>query len=101
MSPHDPNKTTVVVIGTLGELEKGFSSLYAAQLSNIVQELKPELLVAEIPRTDFEQSGSAWLPLEYQQGLLPLARFSNTVIVPVGTRHAGSLLTPKGGFLLG
>jgi len=100
MTPNS-NKTSVVVIGTLGELQEGFSPAYSAQLSNIVQELKPELLVAEIPREDFEQHSFTRLPLEYQQGLLPLAQFSDTVIVPVGAPPTGSLLTPKGGFLLG
>lgn len=99
MNSQNLNKTPVVVIGTLGELEQGFSSKYAQQLFNIVQELKPELLIAEIPRTNFERA-SARLPLEYQQVLLPLAQFSDTVVVPVGSPPAGSLLTPRGGLLL-
>ncbi len=93
-------RTPVVVLGTLGELEQGFSPAYAERLVRLVQQQQPELLLAEIPLESFEHGGTA-LPLEYRQGLIPLGQLSDTVVVPVGARPTQTLLIPKGRVFLG
>lgn len=93
-------QTPVVVLGTLGELEQGFSPAYLERLVRLVQLHQPELLLVEIPLESFEGGDSA-LPLEYRQGLIPLGQLSDTVLVPVGAPPTQTLLTPRGGAFLG
>ncbi|WP_299428018.1 hypothetical protein [uncultured Meiothermus sp.] len=100
MNPQTPTPTPVLVIGTLGELSQGFSPAYLGRLVRLVQSHRPELLLAEIPLESFEQGDPA-MPPEYSQGLLPLGRSSDTVVVPVGTPPTQALFTPRGGALLG
>ncbi|MCL6526338.1 MAG: hypothetical protein K6T57_05575 [Thermaceae bacterium] len=89
-------QTPVVVLGTLGELEQGFSPVYLERLVQLVQQQQPELLLVEIPLEAFEQGDSALSP-EYRQGLIPLGQLSDMVVVPVGAPPTQTLLTPRDG----
>ncbi|MDX2004165.1 MAG: hypothetical protein SFU83_02720 [Meiothermus sp.] len=100
MNPQSPNKTPVVVIGTLGELEQGFNPVYLERLVRLVQLQQPELLLVEIPMESFEHDDPA-LPPEYRQGLVRLGQLSDAVVVPVGAPPTQALLTPKGGAFWG
>ena len=93
-------QTPVVVLGTLGELEQGFSPAYLERLVRLVQLHQPELLLLEIPLESFE-GGDPALPPEYRQGLIPLGQLSDTVVVPVGAPPTQALLTPRSGAFLG
>ncbi len=93
-------KTRIAVLGTLGDLHRESVTYNVRELSRLVEELEPDLLLAEIPRDHWENGEFDQLPLEYREGLIPLAQVTDMVVVPVGAPPAEVLVVPQNGRLL-
>jgi len=78
------NKTRIALLGTLAELHKQPIHYDLVELARIVAETQPDLLGVEVERDDFERDDLSRAPLEVREALIPLARRSDTVIVPIG-----------------
>lgn len=78
------NRTRIALLGTLSDLHKQPIRYDLAELARIVVETQPDLLGVEVERDDFERDDLSHAPLEVREALIPLARRSDTVIVPIG-----------------
>jgi hypothetical protein len=54
-----------------------------AALASIVDQVTPDFLCVELPRSDWEIGNLGQAPVEVQRSLLPPAELSNVVIVPI------------------
>src|SRR5581483_5144485 len=54
-----------------------------ACLTELVEELDPDLLFAELQREAWEAGNLSTVPFEYREALIPLAARTNIVIVPI------------------
>ena len=77
------NKTRVAVLGTLAELHRESIRYNLARLTDLVEELNPDLLFAELQREVWEAGEVSDAPIEYREALIPLAARTNIVIVPI------------------
>jgi hypothetical protein len=78
------NRTRIALLGTLAELHKQPIHYDLVELARIVVETQPDLLCVEVERNDFERNDLSRASLEVREALIPLARRSDTVIVPIG-----------------
>lgn len=78
------NKVRLALLGTLSDLHKQPIRYDLAELARIVVETQPDLLGVEVERDDFERDDLRRAPIEVREALIPLARRSDTVIVPIG-----------------
>jgi hypothetical protein len=93
-------KSRVAVLGTLGERHLEPIGYDLDALERVVREIEPDLLCAEIHPNDWAAHDVDGMSPEYRDALVPLAKRTDVVIVPVaGSRNRG-LVTPKGGRLL-
>ena len=77
------NKTRVAVLGTLADLHREPIRYDLACLMELVEELDPDLLFAELQREAWEAGNLSTVPIEYREALIPLAARTNIVIVPI------------------
>lgn len=77
------HKTRVAVLGTLADLHCEPIRYNLACLTELVEELNPDLLFAELQREAWEAGDLSTLPIEYRDALIPLAARTNIVIVPI------------------
>jgi hypothetical protein len=77
------NKTRVAVLGTLAELHREPIRYNLACLTDLVEELNPDLLFAELHRDVWEAGDVSDVSIEYREALIPLAARTNIVIVPI------------------
>lgn len=77
------NKTRVAVLGTLADLHGEPIRYDLACLTELVEQLDPDLLFAELQRETWESGDVSTAPIEYREALIPLAARTNIVIVPI------------------
>ena len=77
-------KTRIALLGTLSDLHKQPIRYDLAELAHIIVEAQPDLLGVEIERDEFEHDDLSRAPVEVREALVPLARRSDTVVVPIG-----------------
>ena len=77
------NKTRIAVLGTLADLHREPIRYNLACLTDLVEQLNPDLLFAELQREAWEAGEVSTAPIEYREALIPLAARTNIVIVPI------------------
>ncbi len=95
------NRSRVAVMGTLAELHNEPIAYDLCTLTRLVKELQPDLLCAEIHPDVWWTGDLNCLPPVYREALLPLARRSDIIIVPVSSTREADLLRPHDGPFLG
>jgi hypothetical protein len=93
-------KSRVAVLGTLAELHTESIGYDLDTLKQIVGEVQPDLLCAEIHPDDWAAHDLDGMSPEYREALVPLARRTDIVIVPVAGSRDRGLVTPRGGRFL-
>jgi hypothetical protein len=78
------NTTRIAVLGTLSHLHQQPIRYDLAELARIVADIQPDLLGVEAEREEFERGDLEHSPIEVRDTLVPLARKSDMVVVPVG-----------------
>ncbi|HZQ07950.1 MAG TPA: hypothetical protein VFD70_15315 [Anaerolineae bacterium] len=94
------NKTRIALLGTLADLHAQPIRYDLAELERIVATTQPDLLGVEIERDEFERNDFVNAPLEVRDALIPLARKTDMVIVPLGAMSRDELLASGKGWLL-
>ena len=92
----DRPKTRLALLGTLGHLHTEALRYDLACLRGLVETLEPDLLGVEVEPEAWEQGDLSGAPLEVREGLVPAARRTDTVIVPLGSPSPGELAPPEG-----
>lgn len=91
------NKTRIALLGTLSDLHKQPIRYDLDELKRIVTELQPDLLGVEAERGEFERDDLSRAPVEIREALVPLARRSDMVVVPIGAGSNMELHASNGG----
>lgn len=99
MLPIDVAKTRVAILGTLGALHAEPVAYDLACLRSLIEGLEPDLLGVELEPAAWESGDLGTAPLEVRQALLPAARRTDTVVVPLGGPSPRELAPPEGGGL--
>jgi len=89
-------KSRVAVLGTLAELHREPIKYNLKALRQLVKEIEPDLLCAEIRPHDWQAGDLSRMPPEYGEALVPLVRRSNIIIVPVSSSNEHELIAPRG-----
>jgi hypothetical protein len=76
-------KTRLALLGTMSDLHKHPIRYDLACLQNIVAELAPDLLCAEVTREDWEQGNISHSSVEIRESLAPIIAVTDTVLIPV------------------
>jgi hypothetical protein len=82
-------RTPVGVLGTVGAWHHWASGYSSHHLEVLVRGFAPDLLCAEINRTDWEAGRAVAFPPEYRERLVPLCRDLGVIVVPVGDGWRG------------
>ncbi|GMR11795.1 MAG: hypothetical protein BMS9Abin28_2639 [Anaerolineae bacterium] len=98
---HELMKSRVAILGTLAELHREPIRYDLKTLSQLVRDLKPDLLCAEIHPEDWRAGDSEKLSAEYREALVPLSRRTDIVIIPVSNSQGSFSFVPQEGPLLG
>lgn len=85
--------TPVAVLGTLAEFHREPIPYDLAALVDLVAQIRPDLLCLDLTPEQWRTRDFGGLPPEYREALLPLARQTDIVVVPVGGE--GALLEPS------
>ncbi|MBI4788894.1 MAG: hypothetical protein HY782_17825 [Chloroflexi bacterium] len=91
------NKTRVALLGTFADLHTHAIQYDLDELTRVVSETQPDLLGVEIERDEFERGDLGRAPIEVREALVPLARRSDAVIVPIGAASPDELRAPQAG----
>ncbi len=89
-------KSRVAVLGTLAELHQEPIKYNLKTLRQLVKEIEPDLLCAEIHPNDWQAGDLSQMSPEYREVLVPLARRTNIIIVPVSCSAERELVAPRG-----
>ena len=89
--------TRIALLGTLSQLHLQPIRYDLAALARIVAEIQPDLLGVEVDRDEFERADLEHSPIEVRETLVPLARKSDMVVVPVGAPSPEELRPPHPG----
>ena len=89
------------MLGTLAELHREPIQYDLKTLRRLVKDLQPDLLCAEIHPDDWQAGELSGLPPEYREALVPLARRTDIIIVPVSGARDRELFVPRGESLPG
>jgi hypothetical protein len=76
-------KTRLALLGTMSDLHKQPIGYDLACLQNIVAELAPDLLCAEVTREAWEQCDLSHSSVEIRESLAPTIAVTDTVLIPV------------------
>jgi hypothetical protein len=77
------DRTPVAVLGTLAEFHREPIPYDLKALVQLVTAVQPDLLCLDITAEQWRRRDFAELPPEYRDGLLPLARQTDMVVVPI------------------
>ncbi len=101
ISPEFENepKTRLALLGTLGHLNTEPLRYDLACLRSLVEALEPDLLGVEVEPEAWERGDLRGAPVEVRDGLVPAARRTDTVIVPLGGPSPVELAPPERGEL--
>src|SRR5512142_338425 len=89
--------TRMALLGTLSHLHKAPIHYDLGELARIVAEIHPDLLGVEIERGEFERGDLGRASIEVREILVPLARRSDVVLVPIGAASPDELRSPHVG----
>ena len=89
--------TRIALLGTLSHLHEQPIRYDLAELARIVTDVHPDLLGVEIERGEFERGELLGAPIEVREALVPLARRSDVVLVPIGAASPDELRAPHAG----
>ncbi len=89
--------TRIALLGTVSDLHTQPIRYDLAELTRIVSDVQPELFGVEVEQGDFERGDLASAPVEVRHALVPLARRTDIVLVPVGAALEGDLRAPAKG----
>jgi hypothetical protein len=92
-------KSRVAVLGTLADLHREPIRYNLACLTQLVEELNPDLLFAELQREAWEAGDVRAAPVEYREAIIPLAARTNIVIVPIQGTAGSELVVVQDGRL--
>ncbi|MFB0534970.1 MAG: hypothetical protein ACETWR_08310 [Anaerolineae bacterium] len=92
-------KTRLALLGTLGHLHTEPLRYDLACLRSLVEALEPDLLGVEVEPEAWERGDLRGAPVEVRDGLVPAARRTDTVIVPLGGPSPVELAPPERGEL--
>ncbi len=87
-------KTRIALLGTLAELHLQPIQYDLAEVAHITNDLLPDLLGVEVERAAFERNDLSHAPVEVREALVPLARRSDIVLVPIGAASPDELRAP-------
>jgi hypothetical protein len=76
--------STLALVGTLRELHAVLPDYDLRRLADLIATRKPDLLCVEVDRQDWEANRLEQAPVESRDALIPLARSSETTLVPIG-----------------
>lgn len=93
-------KSRVALLGTLAELHQEPIKYNLKTLRQLVKLIQPDLLCAEIHPNDWQAGDLSHVSLEYGEVLLPLARRTNIIVVPVSCSTEHELIKPRGQYWL-
>lgn len=79
--------TRVAVIGTLAEFHREPIPYDLGALVRLVSDLRPDLLCLDLTSDQWQRRAFGDLPPEYRDALLPLARQTDIVVVPIAGEH--------------
>jgi hypothetical protein len=100
MNASNPEKRSrIALLGTMAELHQEIPAYDLRVLRDLVKEMQPDLLLAEIHPEDWQAGELNRLSLEYRDALVPLSRRTDIVIVPVSGSRGWELGVPQGTFL--
>ncbi len=88
-------KTRIALLGTLSELHRQPIQYDLAEVAHITEALLPDLLGVEVERAEFERDDLSHAPVEVREALVPLARRSDIVLVPIGAASPDELRAPQ------
>ena len=92
-------KTRLALLGTMSDLHKQPIRYDLACLQNIVAELAPDLLCAEVTREAWEQGNLSQSSVEIRESLAPVIAVTDTVLIPVApTPQQFSDFAPRDGW---
>jgi hypothetical protein len=77
-------RTRIAILGTIADLHKQPIRYDIDELKRIVTHVQPDLLGVEVERDEFEREDLSRVPVEVREAMIPLARRSDTVVVPIG-----------------
>jgi hypothetical protein len=83
-------RTSVAVLGTLADFHREPIPYNLGALLHLVKDLQPDLLCLDITKEEWATQDFAGLPLEYRDALVPLARQTDIVVVPVADERPGA-----------
>ncbi len=81
--PKTATRTPVAVLGTLAEFHRNPIPYDLPALVRLVRQLHPDLLCLDMTPEQWRREEFGDLPPEYQEALLPLARQTDIVVVPI------------------
>src|SRR5512146_1267030 len=87
-------KTRIALLGTLADLHRQPIQYDLGEVAHITTELLPDLLGVEVERAEFERDDLSRAPVEVREALVPLAKRSDIVVVPVGAPSLDELRAP-------
>lgn len=87
-------RTRIALLGTLSDLHTQPIRYDLAELARIVADVQPDLLGVEVERDEFERDDLTRAPIEVRDALVPLARRSDIVVVPIGAASGEELRAP-------
>ena len=77
------NDTRIAILRTMGSLHNEPLQYDLASLRNLVIQLAPDLLCADLTMTAWESGDLSGVPLEVREALAPAIALTDTVLVPV------------------
>ena len=92
-------RTRLALLGTLGQLHSEPLRYDLACLRALVEGLEPDLLGVEAAPDAWQRDDLSGAPIEVRESLLPAARRTDTIIVPLGCPSPLELAPPAGGGL--
>ncbi len=94
--PRTAPRTRLALLATIGDLHGAVVGYDLAHLRALVEELEPDLLGVEGDAETWARSERSSLPPEIRGALVPAARRTDTVIVPLGASSPLELAPPEG-----
>lgn len=80
---HPSPQTRLAILGTMSDLHSQTIAYDLACLKKIVADLAPDLLCAEITRSDWERDDVSRASLEVREALTPVIAATDIVLIPV------------------
>ncbi len=90
-------KTRLALLGTLADLHTQPIRYDLAELERLLTQVQPDLLGVEVEHADLERRELSRAPVEVREALIPLARRTDTVVVPIGAGSNRELRAAKAG----